>query len=177
MNRIDEELAKVIEDGPDSPPVTRQASISATPPKRSLGLLLALISIGTVVLALVFLSFQRAAVWATTVDQLLSSQDQIRNRRVRVEGTLVHGSLMKRDQPCEYRFKLRKDQAVLDVRYPQCVIPDALRDRPEADVSVTAEGRLNDQGVFEATLILAKCPSKYEVRDGEKVPVGSYELR
>jgi cytochrome c-type biogenesis protein CcmE len=177
MSRIDEELAQVIDDGPDSPPVTRKASDAPSPPKRSIGLLIGLITIGVVVLALVFVSFRSAAVWATTVDQLLTTQDKMRGRRVRVEGTLVHGSLMKRDQPCEYRFKLKKDQAVLDVRYPQCVIPDTLRDRPETDVSVTAEGRLNQEGVFEATQILAKCPSKYDVRDGEKVPVGPYELR
>ena len=65
-----------------------------------------------------------------------------------------------------------KNGAVLDVRYPQCVVPDTFRDRPEAEVGVTAEGRLQRDGSFEATQIMAKCPSKYEEKNGKKTPVG-----
>ena len=31
-------------------------------------------------------------------------------RAVRAEGNLVHGSLVKRDSPCEYRFRMKKKQ-------------------------------------------------------------------
>jgi cytochrome c-type biogenesis protein CcmE len=41
-------------------------------------------------------------------------------------------------------------------------------------VSVTAEGKLTDEGHFAATAIMAKCPSKYEMQNraamGEKAP-------
>jgi cytochrome c-type biogenesis protein CcmE len=83
-------------------------------------------------------------------------------RKVRVEGELVPGTLVKRDQPCEYRFTIHKDQDQLPVRYKQCVIPDTFRDMPGGGVNVTIEGALNQQGEFEATLVMAKCASKYD---------------
>ena len=79
-----------------------------------------------------------------------------------MEGTLVRGTLVKRDEPCEYRFQLRGETAVLEVRYPQCVIPDSFQDRPNGVVKVTVEGTLANDDIFEATQVLAKCPSKYE---------------
>jgi cytochrome c-type biogenesis protein CcmE len=44
------------------------------------------------------------------------------------------------------------------------------------DVGVTVEGELQADNSFEATSVLAKCPSKYEMKDrkasGEAVPHG-----
>ena len=48
------------------------------------------------------------------------------------------------------------------MRYAQCVIPDTFRDMPGGGVQVTIEGALTDKGDFEATLVMAKCASKYE---------------
>jgi len=175
---IDDELAKAIEREPDEePPAPRpRRQRNDPPPKRNVGLLIGLIVIAVAVLSLIPLTFQGSAVWATTVDQLVTD-DSLAGRRVRVEGTLVRGSLMKRDEPCEFRFKLQTNDSVVLVRYPKCVIPDSLQDRPEATVQVTAEGQLQPDGSFEATQILAKCPSKYEEQDGQMVPVGELELQ
>jgi len=42
------------------------------------------------------------------------------------------------------------------------------------DVGVTVEGELQANNTFEATTVLAKCPSKYEMKDraarGERMP-------
>jgi len=42
------------------------------------------------------------------------------------------------------------------------------------DVGVTVEGELHADNSFEATSVLAKCPSKYEMKNraanGEKMP-------
>ena len=42
------------------------------------------------------------------------------------------------------------------------------------DIGVTVEGKLNQTGQFEATQVLAKCPSKYEMKQkqaqGEQMP-------
>jgi cytochrome c-type biogenesis protein CcmE len=175
MSRIDDELASAIE-GPDGPEVVKPAPASPAARKpcsaRNVGILAALFIIAGLIGTLVFSSFNNAAVYAKTVDQLLASRDRLTGRPVRVQGLLVHGSLLRRDQPCEYRFKMAKNGAVLEVRYAQCVVPDTFRDRPETDVGVTAEGKLTREGVFEATQIMAKCPSKYEQRDGKRVPVG-----
>jgi cytochrome c-type biogenesis protein CcmE len=176
MTRIDEDLAEAIGNDKDAPAVAKPASVPVsaqqTKPKRNLGMLLALAVMAALIGALVLKSFNNSAVYAKTVDQLVASRDKLTGRAVRVEGMLVHGSLVKRDHPCEYRFKLQKNGSVLDVRFPQCVVPDTFRDRPEAEVGVTAEGKLLKDGTFEATQIMAKCPSKYEEKNGKKTPVG-----
>ena len=41
-------------------------------------------------------------------------------------------------------------------------MPDSLRDVPEGGVQVTVEGSLTPQGDFEATLVMAKCASRYD---------------
>lgn len=168
---LDSELKKVLEAGARGarPPTTPQAA------KTNRGLLVALGVIAVAILALVLSTFRAAAVWSTTVDGLGSSQAAGEHKRIRVQGTLVKGTLKKRDEPCEYRFDLQGSQRPLHVRYPQCIIPDSFQDRPEADVEVTAEGTLGTDGVLVAEQILAKCPSKYEARDGKMVPAGPYQ--
>jgi len=88
----------------------------------------------------------------------------------------VHGSLVKREQPCEYRFSIAKNGVELPVRFAQCVVPDTFRDVPDLDVGVTVEGELRSDDTFEATSVLAKCPSKYEMQErkqrGEQMPHG-----
>ena len=107
-------------------------------------------------------------------DQAVARSSELAGRRVRVEGTLVQGTLVKRDDPCEYRFVMKSGETQLPVRYPQCVVPDTFRDMPGMDVEVTAEGKLGAGGTFEATAIMAKCPSKYEMKQksmaGELAP-------
>ena len=126
------------------------------------------------ILTLVFTSFKGSAVYSKGVDELLREKDKYSDRAIRVEGTLVKGTLVRRDQPCEYRFSLEKKGVTLPVRYAQCIVPDTFRDMPGMDVSVTAEGKLTESGAFEASNIFAKCPSKYEMKEmqkgGQKAP-------
>jgi cytochrome c-type biogenesis protein CcmE len=110
------------------------------------------------------------------VDQLAANSHAFVGRKLRVEGELVPGTLVRRDQPCEYRFTIHKDQAKLPVRYAQCVIPDTFRDVPEGGVQVTVEGAVNEDGDFKASLVMAKCASKYDpsthrLRASEALPV------
>jgi cytochrome c-type biogenesis protein CcmE len=64
---------------------------------------------------------------------------------------------------------------VIPVQFRQCVVPDTFRDMPGMDVMVTAGGKLAPDGKsFDATDIMAKCPSKYEMQQrsmaGEAAP-------
>jgi len=56
------------------------------------------------------------------------------------------------------------------------VVPDTFRDVAGVDVGVTVEGELTADNRFEATSVLAKCPSKYEMQErkqrGEEMPHG-----
>jgi len=144
-----------------------------TRPKGNLGILIVLLVMAGGIVALVMTSFKNAAVYALKVDQL-KDYAQVGGRRLRVEGNLVHGSLQRRDQPCEYRFTIKGQDAELPVRFAKCVVPDTFKDVPDMDVGVTVEGKLASNGSFEASEIAAKCPSKYEMKEqrdrGVKMP-------
>jgi cytochrome c-type biogenesis protein CcmE len=126
--------------------------------------------------ALVLGGMQDNAIYSKPVDALLAQKARFVHRPVRAEGNLVHGSLAKRELPCEYRFTIEKNGAELPVRFAQCVVPDTFRDVPDVDVGVTVEGELQADSSFEATSVLAKCPSKYEMQQrkqrGEQMPHG-----
>jgi cytochrome c-type biogenesis protein CcmE len=174
--KLDDELAEAIlaggaEDAPSVVKPARPAELREPPRKKNLGLLLTLLAMVGAVVALFLGVFKPAAVYATPVDELVNKRDAFVDRKVRVEGELVPGTLEKRDQPCEYRFTIHKDDAKLPVRYAQCVIPDGFRDVPGGGVTVTVEGALAQSGDFQASLVMAKCSSKYdpakhEMRDG-----------
>lgn len=143
---------------------------------RRRGLLIAvpLVGVAAAIAGLVLTGMKDNAIYAKPVDELIQQKARFAGRPVRAEGNLVHGSLMKREQPCEYRFTISKNGAELPVRFAQCVVPDTFRDVPGMDVGVTVEGQILSDNSFEATTVLAKCPSKYEMKDraqkGEKMP-------
>lgn len=185
MNRIDEELKLAASDPtvPRDPPATvvdpasrHSSTRGGVKPasKRSWVFLVGLALMGATILAVALTGLDNAAVYSKGVDQLLAERERFGSRNVRVVGTLVRGSLARRNEPCEYRFRLHKGAAELAVHYPQCIIPDTFRDVPNVDVEVTAEGRLQKDGTFMAHQIMAKCPSKYDMKQrtqaGEAVP-------
>jgi cytochrome c-type biogenesis protein CcmE len=186
MSHIDDELAKAVEESeaeevarPLVVPVAEASSSEthAKKPRRELVLLAALLVIGGAILTLVMTSFDGAAIYSKTVDELVAQKDSLAGRNVRVQGTLIKGTLGKRESPCEYRFRLKKNGAEIDVRYSQCVVPDTFRDVPNVDVDVTATGKLAADGHFQASEIMAKCPSKYDMKQqaasGMKAPHGA----
>jgi cytochrome c-type biogenesis protein CcmE len=132
--------------------------------------------VAAAIAGLVLTGMQNNAIYSKPVDQLLAEKSKFAGRPVRAEGNLIHGSLLKREQPCEYRFSIAKNGVELPVRFAQCVVPDTFRDVPDIDVGVTVEGELQADGSFEATSVLAKCPSKYEMKErkgrGEQMPHG-----
>lgn len=152
--------------------VARAISSRARDKVKNLTMVFGLVSVAGVIASLVLTSFQDATVYAMGVDRLVAEKGKWTGRQVRVEGILVKGSLRFREVPCEYTFDATKGDAVVHVRYPSCIKPDTLRDdMPE--VGVTAEGKLQPNGEFVANNVLAKCPSKYEMKDNKAKPNSS----
>jgi cytochrome c-type biogenesis protein CcmE len=184
---LDQELANAVEEteavaasatAEGQPLHTGQAKRSA-----SWGLLAILVCMAAGIALLVLFGFKEAAVYALPVSELKARATELTGRRVRVDGELVPGTLQKQDSPCEYSFQIQASGAALDVRYPQCIVPDTFRDRPEGGVKVTVTGALTKSGNFEATEILAKCASKYDPKtheitkpDGTKVKATPEEM-
>jgi cytochrome c-type biogenesis protein CcmE len=167
---LDAELAAAagVDESAGSESTAAQAAEPAgeTGPVRTRGgnlpLLIALLLLMGGLVSLFAFGFKDAAVYSMPVGDLLQRTDELVDRRVRIDGELVPGSLRKRDKPCEYRFDLREGDRQVQVRYPQCVVPDGLRDMPGGGVLVTAEGALTSEGHFQAASIMAKCSSKYD---------------
>lgn len=198
MNRLDQELEEALESANGSKESSaeatsdgayaRPASSGDSPLHRSNSrrgwiMLVGLIAMAGGILALVFTSVESNSIYSRGVDVLVAEyaaastpneKQRLQNRPTRVEGVLVKGSLSHRQDPCEYRFKLESNGSTIDVQYPQCSVPDTFRDVPNVDVQVTAEGTLSESGSFDASRIMAKCPSKYEMEQraatGETVP-------
>ena len=169
MSDLDKELERAVA-AVDDPPAARPEPALAPPPRRkgNVGLLVGLLVMAAAILTLVFTSFKGSAVYSKDVNDLVREKAQYADRAVRVQGTLVKGTLVRRDQPCEYRFDIQNKGVVLPVRFAQCIVPDTFRDMPGMDVMVTAEGKLTGAGHFEASTIFAKCPSKYEMKELQK---------
>src|SRR5262249_47301070 len=148
-----------------APAVTRAVASPGVKPaqRKNLAMLLTLLAMVGALTTFFFVGLKPAAVYAAPVEQILASPAKYVGRKVRIDGQLVPGSLEKRDQPCEYRFRVSGQTPAqqLPVRYATCVVPDTFRDRPEGGVEVTVEGALAQGGTFEATQLMAKCASKY----------------
>ena len=142
--------------------------------RKRLLLLVPLVMAAAAIVALVLVGMQDKGTYSKDVDVLLAEKAKFIGKPVRVEGLLVHGSLVKREQPCEYRFTIEKNGVEVPVRYGKCVVPDTFRDIPGTEIGVTVEGELRADNSLEASAVLAKCPSKYEMKQkaasGEKMP-------
>lgn len=154
----------------------RGEPVDAGSSKRGLLVAVGLTMVAAAVVGVILTSIEDNGIYAKPVDELVNQKSKFTGRPVRAEGTLVPGTLVKRESPCEYRFTLVKNKVEMPVSFKQCVVPDTFRDVPGMDVSVTVEGELRADN-FEANKVIAKCPSKYEMQEkqkrGEAMPHGN----
>ena len=113
-----------------------------------------------------------AFVYSKLVHEVLADPSQFKDRELRVEGDLKPGSIVFREDPCEWRFVIKKENREMPVRFPQCIVPDTFKDG--MGIVVTVQGKIQDDGSFLADQVIPRCPSKYEMKqrgqDGEKMP-------
>ncbi len=123
-----------------------------------------LVGVTLVVTYLIWTGVTETMVYYLTPTELMARVQEdpsFREMGVKVSGQLVKGS-WERLGPNHHRFEitdLEDPQSVVTIEYSDG-LPDTFND--QADVEVVAEGRLRDDGVFEATLVLTKCGSRYE---------------
>jgi cytochrome c-type biogenesis protein CcmE len=122
-----------------------------------IGGLIILVALG----ALGFVAFRGAATYYYTVAEILSKANSLNGQTVRVAGPVVDHSLELSKSPVSSAKFVMHDrdnsQLLLTITY-QGTLPDAFKEGTDA----VAEGKLNSSGVFEASQIIVKCPSKYE---------------
>ena len=119
-----------------------------------------LVIVSLISLACLCAGVKDSMVYYITVDELLDDVPDIYGQKVRVSGTVVHGSI-KNELDDSLRFTIADGKGEIDVEYDG-IIPDIFTDGVEAVV----EGKFSAGNVFEADLLLAKCPTKYESEEG-----------
>jgi cytochrome c-type biogenesis protein CcmE len=108
-------------------------------------------------------AFQGASMYYLTVGELLAKGEAAYGEQLRVSGKAVEGTVQADSGANVLRFSLADgDGATMPVVY-EGIVPDAFKEG--ADVVV--EGGLTPPGVFEASSLLVKCPSKYEPEPGD----------
>jgi cytochrome c-type biogenesis protein CcmE len=124
-----------------------------------------ILAIGVIATALTYLVYggvRDTMVYYLTVGELKSRVPSIYKDKVRVSGTVVPGSIRKGiDGSLE--FKITDGKQAIDVQY-RGIVPDIFRDNVEAVV----EGLYTPQNVFQAKVLLAKCPTKYDPANTSK---------
>jgi cytochrome c-type biogenesis protein CcmE len=104
-----------------------------------------------------------------SVSEFVDSPDRA-DESLRINGKVAEGSIVRKPSGQDVTFLVTDGAANLPVRY-HGIIPDTFVD----DADVVVEGRLAEDGTFEAHTLLAKCPSKYEAADGTEQEMPGYD--
>ena len=114
---------------------------------------------------LVYGGIQEGATYWVTVGELQQQRmlpqraAEERPSRVRLGGTVAPGSVRWDSSHRHLRFMITDGAHALPVAYSG-VVPDIFKDERQ----VVVEGTLGRDGTFQATTLLAKCPTKYTPR-------------
>ncbi|HLG98409.1 MAG TPA: cytochrome c maturation protein CcmE [Bryobacteraceae bacterium] len=101
-----------------------------------------------------------------TISEVQKMGDQAQVKRVRVDGYVVPGSIVRNGAQVSFIMhqdpaKRAQDTTRLKVVYSGIdPLPDTFKD----DAQAMADGKLGADGVFQANKIQAKCASKYEAK-------------
>jgi len=99
----------------------------------------------------------------TTLSELKQMGDSAHGRRIRVGGDVEPGSIQRVGKTVQ--FVMIQDKDRLKVSYSGIdPLPDTFKDGAQA----LADGKLGQDGTFNAGKIQAKCASKYEAKPGMK---------
>ncbi len=110
---------------------------------------------------LAVIGMQESRTYYITVAELKRMGESVREKRLRVGGRVVPGSIQREGR--RVKFLLEQDSETLPIIYVgRDPVPDTFVDHAEALV----EGRWGEDGVFHAQKLQAKCASKYEPAEG-----------
>ena len=92
-----------------------------------------------------------------TADELVAKKDAFYNKRIKVAGRVVKGTIIKGAE--NLKFNIEQNGIIIPVEYPPNEsIPDMFKDNSQVVIS----GVYLESGIFKSDFIQAKCPSKYE---------------
>lgn len=104
-----------------------------------------------------------ALVYSKYVDEVMSEPARYQRGELRVEGMVKAGTVQNTSGSRDFRFTIERNGREMPVHY-EGIVPDTFRE----GIGVTVRGRLLASGQFEAREVVAKCPSKYEMRASQQ---------
>jgi cytochrome c-type biogenesis protein CcmE len=97
------------------------------------------------------------------VDEVMAQPDQWYGKSLRLHGYVVKDSILKRRDSLDYRFQIQNNGKVVNASYTG-VVPDTFKN----DAEVVVSGQLSAAGfAVEPNGVMAKCPSKYQAKEGQ----------
>ncbi len=106
---------------------------------------------------LVYAGIRDTRMYYMTPSEIIAGEREIYGEGLRLGGIVVDGSIEWDAKNLLLAFRIKDEKNSLPVVY-QGVVPDAF----ENGVEIVVEGTYTEDGVFKATTLLPKCPSKYE---------------
>ena len=114
------------------------------------------------IIYLIYTGISQTSVYFLTVSELIDQKNTIPDEGVRVNGTVVPGSIDKDSSNLKVSFKITDSKKNLFVHY-EGIIPDMFKD----NIEVVVEGTIDKNGNLIANTLLTSCPSKYEAEKKE----------
>ena len=134
-----------------------------------------LVGVTIVITYLIWTGVSETMVYYLTPTEFMERIDEdptFREMGVKVSGHLIVNSYEHLGMN-QHRFQitdLEDPTTIMTIEYNDA-LPDTFNDHDD-NIEVVAEGRLNANGTFEATLVLTKCGSRYEAAPEEIDPDG-----
>ncbi len=116
----------------------------------------------TTIIYLIYTGVSQTSVYFFTVSELINKKDTIYAEGVRVNGTVVPGSIDKDKSNLKVNFEITDSKKNLLVHY-EGIIPDMFKE----NIDVVVEGTVDQNGNLNANTLLTACPSKYEAEKKE----------
>ena len=104
---------------------------------------------------MIYAGMKGAALYYMTVGELVANGNGVYEKGMRVSGDVEPGSVRWNAETLQLRFVMTDGTERVDVAY-QGGLPDTFREGSPVVVEGTYTG-----GTFQATVLLAKCPSRY----------------
>ncbi len=106
---------------------------------------------------LVYMGMSQFTTYYLTVSEFLGKGDSLNGKQVRVTGQVVPESVNWDTGNVTLNFTISDGNSSLPIVY-RGVVPDTFK----AGKDVVVEGKYDLQGMFLASKLITKCPSKYE---------------
>lgn len=120
--------------------------------------ILSVLIVGTALGALLFTTMAESASFYKEVHEVMPSPEQWYGKAMNLHGHVVDGSIEKRPNSLDYRFKIKSGDYTVVATYTGTV-PDTFKDGAE----VVLTGTLGPQGFqVKRNGVTAKCPSRYD---------------